>query len=54
MAILFNAVSFVELLFEYGASLQRLALISNPDTFESKVIDCINKKRLFLSLIISL
>ena len=39
MAILFNAVAFVELLFEYGASLQRLALIGNPDMFKSKVMD---------------
>jgi hypothetical protein len=39
MAIIFNAVPFVELLFEFGASLQRLALISNPDLFKLKVIE---------------
>jgi hypothetical protein len=38
MAILLNAVAFVELLFEYGASLQRLALISDSDLFKIKVI----------------
>ncbi|CAF0945807.1 unnamed protein product [Rotaria sordida] len=35
-AILSNAVSFVELLFKYGASLQRLALIGNVDHFQIK------------------
>jgi len=39
MAIRFNAVSFVELLFEFGASLQRLALIGDPDIFQLEVID---------------
>ncbi|CAF3340472.1 unnamed protein product [Rotaria sp. Silwood1] len=34
IAILSNAVSFVELLFQYGASLQRLALIGNFDLFQ--------------------
>jgi hypothetical protein len=38
MAILSNAVPFVELLFEYGASVQRLAGISNSDLFKIKVI----------------
>ncbi len=38
-AIRFNAVSFVELLFEFGASLQRLALIDKPGVFQLKVID---------------
>ena len=33
-----NAVPFVELLFEYGASLQRLARIGNPDRFKIGVI----------------
>jgi hypothetical protein len=42
MAILLNAVSFVELLFEYGASLQRLALISNFDLYKIKVRNKIN------------
>ncbi|CAF2337273.1 unnamed protein product [Rotaria sp. Silwood2] len=36
VAILSNAVSFVDLLFQYGASLQRLALISNFDLFQIK------------------
>jgi hypothetical protein len=38
MAIHLNAVSFVELLFEYGASLERLALRSNSDRFKIKVM----------------
>ncbi|CAF3631948.1 unnamed protein product [Adineta steineri] len=34
MAIVSNVVPFVELLFEYGASLERLALISDSDLFK--------------------
>ncbi|CAF4333269.1 unnamed protein product, partial [Adineta steineri] len=34
MALVSNVVPFVELLFEYGASLERLALISDSDLFK--------------------
>ena len=37
-AIISNAITFVELLFEYGASLQRLALISDSEVFKIKVM----------------
>ncbi|UJR33516.1 hypothetical protein I4U23_020961 [Adineta vaga] len=35
-AIISNAITFVELLFEYGASLQRLALISDSKLFQNQ------------------
>jgi hypothetical protein len=49
MAIRSNAVSFVQLLFEYGASLQRLALIDNFDFFK---INVINKNKIKISFYI--